>query len=218
MCTTMTVIGSLAVPPGTQIHPRKLLPKICVAGPLLFIVAVKALGIAAARACGLRHNPHGWTLHEELFVTLIRTLMTYGDIGVWRGFFREISNERSVLPALQVSPAERDGSRSLWFELKPQLRPKNPRGAVNLLFVHGGCGAACVFRALACCGRQVTASRELHSIGGCLPTCVQPAAQHWRLQQEAAARSKRRAPLICVSGGAFISGSCRQYQATYGWW
>ncbi|KAI8464436.1 MAG: Alpha/Beta hydrolase protein [Monoraphidium minutum] len=147
------IIGSLVVAPGTRIAPRPLLPRLAVGGPILTAAGLGVLTVLARRLGGLRGHPLGWDVHEEITITLIRTFMTLGDIGVWRAMFRNLA--APLPPALRAAPAGRPGSKSLWYELAPALRPAAPRAALDILFIHGG---------------------------------------------------------------AFMSGGCTQYQATYQWW
>lgn len=83
--------GSLAVDSRTVIRPRNLAQKIYVATPLFLLAGLFSLFAALQRCLGLQH-PHGWTLQEELLVTLMRTLLEYGEVqqyiqrwGVWHG-------------------------------------------------------------------------------------------------------------------------------------
>ncbi|KAI8472957.1 MAG: Alpha/Beta hydrolase protein [Monoraphidium minutum] len=139
---------------ATAVQRRNLLQLAYVTAPLLLVTAAHGVAAAFARVLG-RPHPHAWTLPEELLITLMRTLLEYGDISVWRGFFRSVSRPISMPMDLVSQRVQRPGSRSLWFSLRRELQVVEPRAHVNILFIHGG---------------------------------------------------------------AFISGSARQYQATYCWW
>lgn len=154
----------LAVQALTVIKPRTTIEKICVAGPLLLLAAGQSLAAAVYRACGGQH-PHGWTLQEEMLVILMRTLLAHGDIGVWRGFFRNVSSKDNVPPDLLVTQAAREGSKSLWFQLKEGLRAAEPRASFNLVFVHGGAfiaGSARQYQATYCVWLKELASRGIN--------------------------------------------------------
>lgn len=69
-------------PAQRRVERRHGLQKLAVAAPLLSVVVMRCGGVALRRAAGRRHACD-WTLHEELLVTLMRTLLLCGDIGVW---------------------------------------------------------------------------------------------------------------------------------------
>jgi hypothetical protein len=130
-------IFSLPIKRGIKtVHRRYGLERLAVAAPLLSITAAACIAVAVRRALGFRH-PLGWCLHEELTVTLMRTLLVRGDIGVWRAFFRTVSDPSQAPPELDVEPVGLKGSRSVWFSMKQQLRPAAPKGRVTVMFMHG---------------------------------------------------------------------------------
>lgn len=146
--------SSLDMASATAVQRRNLLQIIYVTTPVFALTGIQAAASLFWRLVG-RPHPHNWTLQEELLITLMRTLLEYGDIAVWRGFFKNVSLPVSMPPDLRAERVARPGSKSLWFTLRPELQVVEPRAHLNILFVHGG---------------------------------------------------------------AFISGSARQYQATYCWW
>jgi hypothetical protein len=119
------------------VRRRGPLARAAVAAPLFSLVAARALVAALRRALG-RHHPHGWTLQEELLITLMRTLLAHGDLAVWRAFFRSVSDPAKRPPSVVMVRAARPGGRSVWFTLSPELRPAAPRARLNLVFIHGG--------------------------------------------------------------------------------
>lgn len=138
----MTAFFDLPIRPEVRVVRRRHgLRKLAVAAPLFSILAGRTLLVALRRAAGARH-PHGWSAHEELLVALMRTFLCHGDIGVWRAFFRNVASAKQQPADVISTPIERAGSRSLWFELVPELRPAAPRARFTLAFVHGGAFAA----------------------------------------------------------------------------
>jgi hypothetical protein len=132
------IIGSLAVPAGGRVTRRKGLRRAAYATPLLTVAIASTLRVAAARLLGFR-GAHDWPLREELFIVFLRALLEYGDIAVWRVFFQFVCpNPLKLPPGMRDAPAALAGSRSVWYELAPELLPAQPRGRVNMMFIHGG--------------------------------------------------------------------------------
>jgi len=71
----MTAIFSLPIQRGTKAVPRRYgLQRLAVAAPLFAITTASCLSVALRRAVGCGH-PLGWTLHEELLITLWVSLL-----------------------------------------------------------------------------------------------------------------------------------------------
>lgn len=79
--------STLDVAEATAVQRRNLLQIIYVTSPVFALTAAQAAASLFWRLIG-RPHPHNWTLPEELLITLMRTLLEYGDIAVWRGFFK----------------------------------------------------------------------------------------------------------------------------------
>jgi hypothetical protein len=139
--------SSLDAATATTVQRRNLLQTAYATAPVFLLTGLQGAAAVLWRLAG-RPHPHDWTLPEELLITLMRTLLEYGDIAVWRGFFKNVSRPISMPSDLVMSPAPRPGSKSLWFALRPELRVVEPRGSVNILFIHGGresvCARACM--------------------------------------------------------------------------
>lgn len=142
---------------------------------------------------------------------------------MWRGFFRSVSNPRSLPPELEVCRISRPGSKSLWFALKREHQPTKPRASFNLVFIHG----ASVFLTLvvtlalvyvwAWSPARLDFALSPPSGAWCKP-CTSLSSVNTFASSQPRIPPTHPPTYPPPPGGAFIAGSAMMYQATYCTW